>query len=75
MIGKLNSLYSKEHVKIIETHPGEISFVLRVHCQNLLDYPRMIFIYTFHIFLYRQNKKPDIMRSGTLLTYILSFVI
>ena len=24
----LNSLYSKEHVKIIETHPREIVFVL-----------------------------------------------
>ena len=33
------SLYSKEHVKIIETRPREIGFVLWDHCQNLLDDP------------------------------------
>ena len=33
-------IYSKEHVKIIETRPREIGFVLWGHCQNLLDDPR-----------------------------------
>ena len=27
-------------MKVIETHPREIGFVLRDHCQNLLDDPR-----------------------------------
>ena len=35
-----NSLYSKGHVKVNETRPGEIGFVLLGHCQNLLDDPR-----------------------------------
>ena len=34
------SLYSKENVKIIETRPREICFVLWDHCQNYLDDPR-----------------------------------
>ena len=33
-----NSLYSKEHVKVIETRPREMGFVL--WCQILLDDPR-----------------------------------
>ena len=37
----VNSLYSKEHMKIIETRPREIGFVLWDHCQNLLDDPRI----------------------------------
>ena len=36
----LNSLYSKEHVKMIETLPREIGFVLWGNCQNLLYDPR-----------------------------------
>ena len=28
-------------MKVIETHPREIGFVLWGHCQNLLDDPRM----------------------------------
>ena len=32
---------AKDHVKIIETRPREIGFVLWGHCQNLLDDPRM----------------------------------
>ena len=35
-------VYSKEHVKIIETHPREVGFVLWGHCQNLLDDPRIL---------------------------------
>ena len=41
-INRFNSLYSKEHVKIIETRAREIGFVLLGHCQNLLDDPRRI---------------------------------
>ena len=33
-------LYSKKHVKVIETRPREIGFVLWDHCENLLDDPR-----------------------------------
>ena len=32
--------YSKEPVRIVETRPTEIGFVLWDHCQNLLDDPR-----------------------------------
>ena len=34
--------YILNNVKIIETHPKEIGFVLWDHCQNLLDDPRII---------------------------------
>ena len=44
-----NSLYSKEHVKIIKTHPREIGFVLWGHCQNLLDDPRIFFLFTVDV--------------------------
>ena len=35
-------------MKIIETHPREIGFVLWGHCQNLLDDPRMRYYKDFH---------------------------
>ena len=34
--------YFLKYVKIIETHPREIGFVLWCHCQNLLDDPHII---------------------------------
>ena len=36
-----NSLYPKGHVKMNETRPREIGFVLYGHCLNLLDDPRI----------------------------------
>ena len=38
---------SKDHVKIIETRPREIVFVLWDHCQNLLDDPRTTYSYRY----------------------------
>ena len=35
-------------MKIIETHPREIGFVLWGHCKNLFDDPRMRYYKDFH---------------------------